>query len=250
MKRRVCLGLAMITLVAMICSCCDIVPWVGTGSPEYKHHYLDGFQDAYLAEGRPDFGDMIRFSFETKDVTKKDEGFEEMCEYYGDTGYDRWVSYVCGMGPIYVLTNRFTDITVTCDSEFCGVPAGEPLDELVEILALSPKPYIDSGYEAEYDWSVVSHEDRRLYPYIYYIDGRPEVWPIRGLLSEIDYSQLQLLLGMNLRFVQHPEEGEYNMHVHFEFDGGVRSEMNTLVKFVFGAEPDAEPALWRPDAEL
>lgn len=243
MNKGILLALSAV-LAAMVCSCRDNIDEIGKGYPEYKRHFLDGFHDAYLAEGQPDNGDMIRFSFKTKDVTGKDERFEELCEYYGDVGYDRTV-YVGCMPRTggYVLSNRFTDITVTCDREFCGVPAGEPLDGLVEVLAVSPKPYIDSGYEAEYDWNTVSCEDRRLYPYHFAGDRCPEVWPIRGLLSEIDYSQLQLLLALNLRFVQHPEEGEYDMYVHFEFDGGSRSEMNALVKFVFGAEPDAEPAL-------
>ena len=91
---------------------------------------------------------------------EKGDKFRELSAFYGDTHYNK-PTYP---GGPYVLCNEFERIDVISDRDFNDIPAGSSLDSVVELLAASAKPFIDSGYDSSYGWPDNA-------PAAYYRDG-------------------------------------------------------------------------------
>ena len=122
---------------------------------------------------------------------EKGDKFRELSAFYGDTYYNK---PTCPGGP-YVLCNEFERIDVISDRDFNDIPAGSSLDSVVELLAASAKPFIDSGYDPSYGWPDNA-------PAAYYRDGEPIMCgtageegfsPVYGVLSDLRAEDLKLL---------------------------------------------------------
>ena len=152
---------------------------------------------------------------------EKGDKFRELSAFYGDTHYNK-PTYP---GGPYVLCNEFERIDVISDRDFNDIPAGSSLDSVVELLAASAKPFIDSGYDPSYGWPDNA-------PAAYYRDGEPIMCgtyggfsPVYGVLSDLRAEDLKLLyfsyVGcMYLSFLEEPAVKEHTFTVTMQDAAG------------------------------
>ena len=152
---------------------------------------------------------------------EKGDKFRELSAFYGDTYYNK---PTCPGGP-YVLCNEFERIDVISDRGFNDIPAGSSLDSVVELLAASAKPFIDSGYDPSYGWPDNATD-------AYYRDGEPIMCgtyggfsPVYGVLSDLRAEDLKLLyfsyVGcMYLSFLEEPAVKEHTFTVTMQDAAG------------------------------
>ncbi|HAD57411.1 MAG TPA: hypothetical protein DCG00_08025 [Alistipes sp.] len=155
-------------------------------------YYIQGYLEADMLTGTVCTGGLIGLGFSGElylpSRGEKGDKFRELSAFYGDTHYNK-PTYPGGPN---VLCNEFKKIDIVSDKDFNEIPAGQSLGNVVKFLAVSVKPFLDSGYTEEFDWSRndVPSEYR---DYVWRFWPKKEFYPVYGLLSELRENELKLL---------------------------------------------------------
>ena len=155
-------------------------------------YYIQGYLEADMLTGTVCTGGLIGLGFSGElylpSRGEKGDKFRELSAFYGDTHYNK-PTYPGGPN---VLCNEFKKIDIVSDKDFNEIPAGQSLGNVVQFLAVSVKPFLDSGYTEEFDWSRndVPSEYR---DYAWRFWPKEEFYPVYGLLSELRENELKLL---------------------------------------------------------
>lgn len=147
----------------------------------------------------------VRHQKENQDNYTK---YLELCEYYGDTGYDTTFAYPCDplLFPPTFLAEEVSKIDITCSEEYNGIPAGESLSSQFNFYTFSLYSFIKNGYAEKYDYSSIPAETI-LYDYVremtlYFDLDHYFGTPIVSSLDEVRYEDLKIMGGHSL--VTHP----------------------------------------------
>ncbi len=190
--------------------------------PVYSECMIRSYCDAEAMEisqsiGNPNFirlskADPTRFlsSRERDSLTKKYHDYH-------------WQRNVALFQEYTTYSNEFTGITVISNADFNGIPAGQPLDSKVRIVALSPYRWLKSESLLTYDWSEapsdydVQNDHGWLYSR-YYWHLPPEVFPVNKTLTDLVPEDLLLLFeqSLYLLFTETPEIKEHNLRITFK----------------------------------
>lgn len=191
-------------------------------------YYIQGYLEADMLTGTVCTGGLIGLGFSGElylpSRGEKGDKFRELNAFYGDTHYNK-PTYP---GGPYALCNEFERIDVISDRDFNDIPAGSSLGSVVELLAASAKPFIDSGYDPSYGWPDGNA------PAAYYRDGEPIMCgtageggfsPVYGVLSDLRAEDLKLLyfsyVGcMYLSFLEEPAVKEHTFTVTMQDAAG------------------------------
>lgn len=113
------------------------------------------------------------------------------------------------------LSNEFADIDIFSSEDFNDIPAGSSLGPVTELLATTFKPYIESGYEDEFDWVRDRPESYKNYPVGWSDDST--LHPVYGTVAGIDPAELVLLnpFGVCFRFLEKPEIKHHTIYIRF-----------------------------------
>ncbi len=83
--------------------------------------------------------------------------YKALCERYKDVAYKQERTIDIIWGPYYYsyLINNFVSIDVVSAADYdSDHPAGTSLKDICQLVSMSPRDYIASGYTDTYDWSV------------------------------------------------------------------------------------------------
>lgn len=140
----------------------------------------------------------IRHQNENQDKYTK---YLELCEYYGDTGYDTTYVYACvpQLFPPTFLAEEVSKIDLTCSEEYNGIPAGESLSSQFNFYTFSIYPFIKNGYEEKYDYSSIP-AGNIVYDYVsdlsmFFNLDHYFGTPIVSSLDEVCYDDLKIMGG-------------------------------------------------------
>lgn len=134
-------------------------------------------------------------SADSKDPDEK-AVFDAICEYYGDTSYNRKISGERGDSKRRFNVNDIIRIDVVSDSDFNeSHPAGSSLNDILRFASISPMPYIESGYQKEYDWNNPTAISDVYSEYLdYYFNPREStLHPVDLAVNDIPNNHLKLL---------------------------------------------------------
>lgn len=156
----------------------------------------------------------VKVSFKRSAVSQSTQ--KDLHDKYNDYHYNKR-DIPSTRGIIY---NDFVDINVTCDKDFNGVSAGDPLDSKVTFLTVSPYIWLMSGGVTTYDW----RDKANIQGYFSYLP-LSERWtrynqlhPFEKRLSDMDREDFGLwsLDFIYLIFDEALVKGEYTMTVEFK----------------------------------
>lgn len=172
--------------------------------------------------------------------------YEALRNYFGDTAYVREFTYNENLHntPLAYLSNEIKSIVIRSTHDFMGCPAGDTLNKMFSIYAISLDSYIQSGYQDVYDYSnpltpIVCKE------LVYEVtEYNPEYIgaPVYGKLSDIEYSKLRLIAGhyvrsfaklFLLKFDSEPALKQGELSVEIEFVDGTRLEASSALVDLF-----------------
>lgn len=172
--------------------------------------------------------------------------YEALRNYFGDTAYVREFTYNYNLHntPLAYLSNEIKSIVIRSTHDFMGCPAGDTLNKMFSIYAISLDSYIQSGYQDVYDYSnpltpIVCKE------LVYEVtEYNPEYIgaPVYGKLSDIEYSKLRLIAGhyvrsfaklFLLKFDSEPTLKQGELSVEIEFVDGTRLEASSALVDLF-----------------
>lgn len=172
--------------------------------------------------------------------------YEALRNYFGDTAYVREFTYNENLHntPLAYLSNEIKSIVIRSTHDFMGCPAGDTLNKMFSIYAISLDSYIQSGYQDVYDYSnpltpIVCKElvDEETQYNPEYIGA-----PVYGKLSEIEYSKLRLIAAnyvpsfaklFLLKFDSEPTLKQGELSVEIEFVDGTRLEASSALVDLF-----------------
>ena len=177
------------------------------------------------------------YSFESKGEEKK--RYDELCKIHNDLSYNKKRSYI--VVPIWGICSAidFREIDVISDKDFDSEhPAGTSLKDIVRFVSVSPKKFIDSGYQETFNWEKnepkifkKEKETNKLFSY----SELKNYFPINGLLKDIGTYEMQMLPEDThgiLFFDKEPTaEKEHTLKV--TIDIGERKKLVRTIKKVF-----------------
>lgn len=219
--------------VATMFSCHEVVE-EPNGHGIFSKHFISGFSNAtsvILREGCADFDGVGVFKICPGDGDLLSGGhYHSLCEYWGDTSYDRWVNQDPSRSTCYA--NMFTSVDIISSADFNDVKAGESLADIVIFRGATAKPYIENGYIPDpYGWSYDGEMMQELGHNGFYYWKNTEFYPILKRLSELTPEDLILLSAnfMSIRFEQLPEIKEHTLTIIFrEGNNEVRGEIDVV----------------------
>lgn len=90
-------------------------------------------------------------------LSDRTEEYANLCERYGDLGYDQVRTYTDNYAGGYnFLAENIVSIDITSAAAYDEAhPAGISLKDICILRSASPLKYISSGYKETYDWSVI-----------------------------------------------------------------------------------------------
>ncbi len=141
-----------------------------------------------------------------------------LTDKYNDKYWDRYISTnPAALDRTSCYSNEFTGITVISDSDYNGIPAGQPLDPIVRIMATSPYRWLSSHGKLTYDWMsaptdyslVLKHNPQTVYG---------ELFPVYKCIQDLVPSDMLLLNrhSLYLLFTETPEIKEHNLRITFK----------------------------------
>lgn len=147
--------------------------------------------------------------------------FLSLAEMYGDTAYNRKMIPYSNQA----LSLHMCSLSVVCDRDFAGIPAGESLDGVVWLYAASAYDYISNGYK-EVGCDYPENWESAIYPPDYYVPvcRRP------GHFGDDGLKMLYPECAVYFDSVPADKE-EYTFTVTFDFDDG--SSVSRKVSHVF-----------------
>ncbi|MDR0509814.1 MAG: hypothetical protein LBH06_01815 [Rikenellaceae bacterium] len=146
-----------LTIAAIVCSLqhgCNYGDDINKGesgvvrSPNFVQHYIEANDfDVKEIEGIDRY--ILRIWFKGDDFSSiykstDQEKLKELAEYFNDASYNSYLIPNANKALIRPLD----EISVSCDSNFdADHDAGQPLDDIVLLCAVSPYEFIESGYK-------------------------------------------------------------------------------------------------------
>lgn len=143
------------------------------------------------------------FFYDSEDVRER-AVYDELCKQVDDMDFNGVVvnlDFREYAGHRYAA-NRWKKIDLVSESDYdTDHPAGTSLADITRFFSVSPWRYIRSGYKETYT-GCLAEEDRRIIDRFFFRYGNnsPELFPLVGLLSEIDPEELFLLGEDNPEF--------------------------------------------------
>lgn len=139
--------------------------------------------------------------------------YKELCERYNDVAYnrERTINYMWGPSYYSYLIYNFVAIDVTSTTDYDAQhPAGTSLSDICQLVSMSPRDYIESGYKDGYDWSVWPEyfPQKKEYDGFYGPADKPFCIPLAECTA-----QDMILMGEGtsnifmLRFIKKPDAG-------------------------------------------
>lgn len=204
-----------------------------TDGPVSGTDYSSNFVDMYVCPQSVEMSfyqdntKILRIAFDGSDITSHSQDkdvadkFEALAEKYGDTQYNRQIVPYSNKA----LSVHLSSLSITCDREFEGIPAGESLENIVKLYSASAYDYIANGYKGiscEYpvDW------ESSVYPPEEYV-------PVVKSPGNFGADGLKMLFPeCALYFESVPRDGiEYTFTVNFSFDNG--SSIDGTISHIF-----------------
>ena len=135
------------------------------------------------------------YSFDAKGEEKK--RYDELCKSHNDISYNQKRRYIKFPGWGICSAIDFREIDVVSDKDFDAEhPAGTSLKDIVRFVSVSPKKFIDSGYQETFNWEKnepkifkKEKETNKLFSY----SELKNYFPINGLLKDIGSNEMQML---------------------------------------------------------
>ena len=135
------------------------------------------------------------YSFDAKGEEKKK--YDELCKSHNDISYNQKRRYIKFPGWGICSAIDFREIDVVSDKDFDSEhPAGTSLKDIVRFVSVSPKKFIDSGYQETFNWEKnepkifkKEKETNKLFSY----SELKNYFPINGLLKDIGTDEMQML---------------------------------------------------------
>lgn len=183
---------------------------------------------------------MTGLSFNFYPATKSLRIFDKGKEYiygeekkaltakYGDTFFNRPLMH----GTYGAFANEFTGITVTSDTDFNDISAGENIGAKMRIVAVSPYKWLMSKGSLTYDWTSVPADFQLLMTAAIAAEFfRKENHPVNKVLTALTPEDLLLMnySFVNLIFEETPEIKTHNLTVSFYDGENVISETKTII---------------------
>lgn len=143
---------------------------------------------------------------------------DNLTEKYNDKYWNRYISiYPQTLSRTSCYSNEFTGITVISDTDYNSIPAGQPLDPIVRIMATSPYRWLSSNGKLTYDWAnapadyslVLKHNPKNIYV---------ELFPVYKYIQDLVPSDMLLLNihSLYLIFTETPAIKEHNLKITFK----------------------------------
>lgn len=223
----------MIACVMAMLGCHEVIE-DPIGGPTYTKHFISRFVDTksiILREFDADRDGVGVFRIFTGEGQVLRGGhYLSLCNYWGDTSYNRWVPQDPSRSICYA--NMFTSVDIISSADFNDIKAGESLADIVMFRGATAKPFIESGYVSgphwwEYDGEMM--QELGHHGIDYWIDTN--FYPILKPLSELTPEDLTLLSAnfMSIRFMEVPEIKEHTLTIIFrEGDNEVRGEIDVV----------------------
>ncbi len=141
-----------------------------------------------------------------------------LTDKYNDKYWNRYIN----IGPTALdrtscYSNEFIGITVISDTDYNSIPAGQPLDPIVRIMATSPYRWLSSQGKLTYDWAsaptdyslVLEHSPQIVYG---------ELFPVYKCIQDLVPSDMLLLNrhSLYLLFTETPAIKEHNLKITFK----------------------------------
>lgn len=135
--------------------------------------------------------------------------YESLCERYKDTSYSREQRMMPYWNGRRYLVNNIVSIAIVSDTDYDAThPAGSSLSDICELLTVSPRDFIASGYTDIYDWKGIAGILEPLFGEEIPGFGAKEVKPLRKRLDQWRAEDLVLAgyypVFFTLRFMQAP----------------------------------------------
>lgn len=198
--KRIIIILSLFILSALCALSCNKSEMIGKLSP--TEYYIQSYLEAgEVKVSNTGYHLLLKLQFVGKKyLPYKDERgdrFREIGAFYGDTYYNK-PSYP---GGPTALCNELTSIELVSNCDFNGRPPGTSLGDVVDLIASSAIPFLESGYEDWFDWSDTEYKGN------YLPRGLTGFHSVSGPLSELDPAELRLLLAYDvfLKFLEVPD---------------------------------------------
>ncbi len=150
MKAIVYAFVAAVMILGILQGCSKEDDELSASGADYSRNYVDMYvcplsmdMDFY-----PYSPNILRVEFDGRTITshtqKEDvqNEFLSLAEKYGDTAYNRKMIPYSNQA----LSLHMCSLSVVCNRDFAGVPAGESLEGVVWLYAASAYDYISNGY--------------------------------------------------------------------------------------------------------
>jgi len=123
--------------------------------------------------------------------------YDSICKAHNDLSYNKKRGYIVGTDWGHCSTFDIVHIDIVSNASFDPQhPSGSLLNDLVYIISVSPKKYIDSGYNYSFDWKNETPKIFEKEPEIYNFRNNTDnqnYCPINEKLSEIKSDMLVML---------------------------------------------------------
>lgn len=189
------------------------------GDGIFTKHFISSFSNAtsvILREGYADTEGVGVFMIWPGEGSghRNDNYYFGLCDYWGDTSYDRIVSQDPSRTPCYA--NMFTSVDMVSSADFGDIKAGESLADIVMFRGATARPYIEHGYSDFGYYEKWDYMRKELGNSMYY-DINTEFQPVLKRLSELTPDDLALLSVrfMSIRFLELPEIKEHTLTIIF-----------------------------------
>lgn len=203
------------------------------GEGIFSKHFISNFADVTTVALHRYDGDgcVFMISPEDADFHKNDNYYFSLCDYWGDTSYDRMVPQDPSRTPCYA--NMFTSVDMVSSADFNDIKAGESLADKVIFRGATAKPYIEHGYSSfgyVDEWDADSEMMKELGDSKHF-HIRKEFQPVLKRLSELTPEDLALLSVrfMSIRFSEVPEIKEHTLTIIFrEGEKEIRGQIDVV----------------------
>lgn len=172
MKAIVYAFVAAVMILGVLQGCSKEDDELSASGADYSRNYVDMYvcplsmdMDFY-----PYSPNILRVEFDGRTITshtqKEDvqNEFLSLAEKYGDTAYNRKMIPYSNQA----LSLHMCSLSVVCNRDFAGVPAGESLEGVVWLYAASAYDYISNGYN-EVDSDCPEGWESAIYSPDYYV---------------------------------------------------------------------------------
>ena len=210
--------LAMFVCISLLfgCSKNEDGPHGCTGI--YKQHYISSFAiatglDLYPMSDNPG---VIRIFSQHEDRLYGRESYEKLCEYFGDTSYNRIMHSDPTITQCYA--DEFTALDIYSSADFGNIKAGESLADIVMFISATAKPYIDGNYSLKnVDIQDYIRMEEELGHYYEYFDSHRHeyFYPVCKRASELKPEDMTLLSCwfMTIKFMETPDIKEHTITI-------------------------------------